>query len=79
MTRAPRPPSLGRVRSPAGRLLAEPHVGEKRRGVPGARFPFPGSAAGARLPLPILCSPTGEARAAPFAYSREQGGLRFSF
>lgn len=69
------PPSLWRFRSPAGRLRAEPHVGEKRRGLPGARFPVPGSAAGVRLPFPSLCSQTGEARAAPFAYSREQGGL----
>lgn len=59
------------LRSPAGRLLAPPLVGEKRRGLPGARFPFPGSPAGIRLPAPSLRDQTWEARAAPFAYSRE--------
>lgn len=58
-------------RSLAGRLLAPPLVGEKRRELPGARFPFPGSPAGIRLPAPSLGSQTWEARAALFAYSRE--------
>lgn len=58
-------------RSLAGRLLKLPLVGEKGRGLPGAGFPFPGSPAGIRLPAPSLRAQTGEARAAPFAYSRE--------
>lgn len=65
------PPSPQRFSSSAGRLPAQPLDEEKRLALPGARFPFPGSSAGIRLPAPSLRGLIWEACALPFAYSRE--------
>ena len=57
------------VSLPSWRRFPQPLVGEKCRGLPGARLPFPGSPRGHSAPS--LGNQTREARASPFAYSRE--------
>ena len=67
------PSSPWQFLSAAGRLFGQPPIGEKRRGLPGARFLVPGSPSGIRFPSPSLGNQTGEARVAPFTYSGEHG------